>query len=151
MKIIYLFISFLVAHIALGRKISIPYGMAAGGNMLLITVSAFILDIIQIPFFLYVYTHTSNIPILQKIKVRMMQRSEGLEQSRFIKWAKRMGKIGTIIVAAIPFQGGGMWSGVLLAYILKLKKWQTYLLLSFGSLLGCIIMAVGMREILSFF
>ncbi len=141
--------SFLLTHFVLGRKISIPYALALGENAYAITATAFILDIIQIPIFLYLYTHSSKIGIINKGRDRIISRSKNMEHSRLVIFAKKMGKVGIIALAAMPIQGGGMWSGVLLAHVLNLKRWQTYLLLSIGSFVGCIIISVGVSRILS--
>ncbi|MBN1785864.1 MAG: small multi-drug export protein [Candidatus Methanofastidiosa archaeon] len=151
MNSLYMLVSFFFIHIGLGRKISIPYAIALGASPYYVMAMAFFLDMIQIPVFVYVYTHTTKIPIIKRFKERIEGRSESLENSGLVKWAKRFGKVGAIMLAAMPFQGGGMWSGVLLTFILKIKGWQMYLLLAIGSLFGCVIMAFGSAAILSLF
>ncbi|HOP09854.1 MAG TPA: small multi-drug export protein [Candidatus Methanofastidiosa archaeon] len=148
---IYILISFFFIHIGLGRKISIPYAIALGITDWNVLIFAFILDVLQIPLFMYIYTHTSNIAIIKRFKARIEGKSTKMEGSRILVWAKNLGKAGTLLLAAMPFQGGGMWSGVLLAYILKLENRQMYPLLSAGSLIGCSIMAFGTSFILSLF
>jgi uncharacterized membrane protein len=148
---VYILVSFFFIHIGLGRKISIPYAIALGFTDHYILLFAFTLDVLQIPFFKYLYTHTSKISIIKRLKEGMERRSEDMEGSKLIKWAKGMGKIGTVMLAAMPFQGGGMWSGVLLAHVIKLDRKQMYVFLSIGSLIGCTIMAYGTSYILSLF
>jgi len=147
----YVIVSFFFIHIGLGRKISIPYAIALGLGVYYVLASAIFLDVVQIPLFIYIYTHTSKIPIIKNFKSRIERRSESLEESKMLKWAKRFGNLGTVLLSAMPFQGGGMWSGVLLAYILKLDKRLMYILLSIGSIIGCSIMAFGTSFIISLF
>jgi len=148
---VYILISFFFIHIGLGRKISIPYAIALGFNEYYILIFAVLLDVLQIPIFIYIYTHTSKIPLIRRLKSMIEKRSENLEESKIMKWAKNFGKLGTLMLSAMPFQGGGMWSGVLMAFVLKLERIQMYLLLTIGSILGCSIMAFGTSFILSLF
>jgi len=148
---LYIAISFFFMHIGLGRKISIPYAIALGANEYFVLMLAIVLDLIQIPVFSHLYAHTSRIGLVNRIKERIERRSENMEDSKMVNWAKKLGKIGTIALTAMPFQGGGMWSGVLLASILKLQRWQKYVLLSMGSALGCSIMAFGTSAVISLF
>lgn len=148
---IYIIVTFFLIHIGLGRKISIPYAIALGINAYYVLIFAIALDVMQIPVFSHLYTHTSRIDVINKLKERIEKKSENMEESRIVRWAKNLGKVGTIALTAMPFQGGGMWSGVLLASILKLQTWQKYILLSMGSVLGCSLMAFGSSAIISLF
>jgi len=49
-----------------------------------------------------------------------------------------------ITITMLPLKGCGMWSGVFLSKILKLRKVMSYPLLITGSVLGCLlILGVG--------
>ncbi len=147
----YLYLSFLVTHIALGRKISLPSAIALGGDVYTLLVLGIALDIVQIPFFLYVYSHSTKIGVFSKIAERIGKKKERISSSRLMHWAQRWGKYGTIVIAAMPIQGGGMWSGVLLAHALNMERWQAYLLLTIGSVIGCTIIAFGTSGVMSLF
>lgn len=144
-------VTFFFIHILLGRKISIPYMLALGTDVHILIPAAITLDILQIPVFLHLYTHTTRIGIVQRITNRIEERSHHLEESRLVRWAKKMGIAGIVIVTAMPIQGGGMWSGVLLTHVLKLRTIYTYGLLTIGSIIGCTIIAFGVAQIISFF
>ncbi len=147
----YVYLTFLALHIGLGRKISIPSAMALGINTATVVAMGIALDVMQIPFFLAVYGHTARIPWFRSLSDRLEKRSHSIESSRLVRWARTWGTYGTVLVAAMPIQGGGMWSGVLLAYMLRLKRWQTYVFLTIGSVLGCCIIALGITGILRMF
>jgi len=143
--------TFFFMHILLGRKISIPYMLAIGTNVHTLIVFAIVLDVLQIPVFEHLYTHTSNTGIMQRISARIEQRSRHLEKSRLVLWARKMGIAGIVVVSAMPIQGGGMWSGVLLTHVLKLRRAYTYGLLTLGSIIGCTLIAFGVSKILALF
>ncbi len=147
----YLYISFVVTHIVLGRKLSLPSAIALGGDVYTLLVLGIALDIIQIPFFLYVYSHSTKIGFFSWIAGRIGKKKESISSSRLMRWAQRWGKYGTIVIAAMPIQGGGMWSGVLLAHALNLERLQAYILLTIGSIIGCTIIAFGISGIMSLF
>lgn len=147
----YLYLSFIATHILLGRKISLPSSIALGGDVYTLLAMGILLDILQIPVFLYLYSHSTKIGFLSSFSERMRRKKDSMSSSRLMLWAKKWGKIGTIILAAMPIQGGGMWSGVLLAHALNLERWQAYVLLTIGSVIGCTLMAFGTSGIMSLF
>jgi uncharacterized membrane protein len=141
---VYLFIfSFIFIHIFLGRKISIPYGVALGINPYMVGAEAFLLDVIQIPFFYHLYEHSTRISIVASLKRKSEERQRNLEKSRLFTLAKNSGRLGIIIISASPLQGGGMWSGVLMTFLLNLPKRESYVLNILGSILGCVVLVVG--------
>jgi uncharacterized membrane protein len=147
---VYLFIfSFIFIHIFLGRKISIPYGVALGINPYMVGVEAFLLDVIQIPFFYHLYEHSTRISIVASLKRWSDERQRNLEKSRLFTLAKKSGKLGIIIISASPLQGGGMWSGVLMTFLLNFPKRESYILNILGSILGCAILVVGTNILLN--
>ena len=64
--------------------------------------------------------------------------------------AQRWGQFGVIFIAAIPFVGGGIWSGVLLARLLKLNKLRAAMLLIIGSIISCVVLSVGFYGLKSY-
>jgi uncharacterized membrane protein len=147
----YLYLTFVATHILLGRKISLPSAVALGGDVYLLLIMGILLDIVQIPFFLYVYSHSNRIGLFSSISKRIGDKSESMSSSRLMRWAQRWGKYGTLLLAAMPVQGGGMWSGVLLAHALNLDHRQAYALLTLGSVIGCTGIALGISGIMSLF
>ncbi len=92
------------------------------------------LDIVQIPMYYRIYEHGSTlldrIPAFKKI----IHRNQS--ESKLGKWAKPMGGIGVMLVAALPTMGGGMWTSTFLAYGLGLKRRAGYAWMIAGSLLS---------------
>jgi uncharacterized membrane protein len=92
------------------------------------------IDVIQIPFFYRIYEHGStlldDVPLL-----RGLTRRGGMASS-LSKWARHLGGIGVMLVAALPSFGGGMWSATFLAYGMGLKRRDGYAWLILGSALS---------------
>lgn len=140
--------TFIIVHILLGRKISIPYGIAFGMNPLLVGTEAFILDILQIPFFYYLYESSTRISIIADLKRWSEEKQKGMEKGFLFKFLKNTGRVGIVIISASPLQGGGMWSGVLMTFLMNHPKRESYLLLIAGSLLGCAVLVAGFNIII---
>lgn len=146
----YLFVlSFIFIHIFLGRKISIPYGIALGIEPYVVGVGALLLDVIQIPFFYHLYERSTKISIIASLKRRGDERQRNLEKSRLFTLAKNSGRLGIVLISASPLQGGGMWSGVLMTFLLNIPKRESYVLNILGSILGCAVLVVGADMLLN--
>jgi len=145
----YLILTFFLIHVGLGRKISIPYWLAFGEDVYVVIGIAIFLDIVQIPVLEYLIAHATErlSPFLKKIK----EKTPDIEHSRLVMWAKKVGPIGTIVITAMPLQGGGMWSGILLAHVFDLSRHIKYLFLSIGSVIGCTLIGVGANQLFSYF
>lgn len=143
-------LTFLLVHIFLGRKISVPYGLAIGLKIWWVALFALALDVVQIPFFYYIYEGGSKAEIVKRLKGRLLRREEDFKSSKLFKFAKKWGKVGAILVVALPFQGGGIWSGVMVAYLLGFSKREGYLLLTLGSITGIFILIVGFAPIIEY-
>ncbi len=133
-------LSFLVLYAAGGRKIAVPYGVAFTNNWVPITILTLILDSVQIFFFYHIYTKSAE-------KIRMLRgfgvkTKKKLKKSKVLAWAKNFGNSGVFILSMLPSFGGGIWSSVLLAFVLKTDKKISYLLILTGSLVGIAILAI---------
>jgi uncharacterized membrane protein len=57
--------------------------------------------------------------------------------------------VGVFLITTLPVKGGGMWSGVLMAFSLQIPKNISYPILIGGSISGCLLLlslggAIGM-------
>ena len=84
---------------------------------------------------------------LKRARIKRALKKERKFHSRMLVRAQQWGPLGVVIIAAIPFVGGGMWSGVLLARLLKLTKLRAAVLLMIGSILSCLVLSVGIYGI----
>jgi uncharacterized membrane protein len=103
---------------------------------------------IQVPLFFLLYEEGSQrIFLLRKLGERAQRQKEKLAGSRFYEQLVLWGQLGVMIMTLLPIKGGGMWSGVLLAHLLRVNRGRSYLLLFAGSLLGAFLL-VGVSDLL---
>ncbi|MCK4859159.1 MAG: small multi-drug export protein [Candidatus Omnitrophica bacterium] len=146
-----LIISFITTQLVFGRKVSIPLGMAGGMNFVLVLMLSFFLDLLFLPFVYFVYSAaTSRIKFIKRMREFLIAKWEKKEHSRVFEWLKRLGKMGVVLAPAIPFTGGVNLS-IPLADMLNLKLKQTLLLISFGNFLGCLLIALAAKGIITIF
>ncbi len=87
----------------------------------------------------------TSIRPLARFKAKLIAKSEKGAAGKLLGWARRYGVIGVFLVAALPFFGGGVWTGVLLAYVLGLRKTVSYSALLLGCLVGIALLALGVH------
>lgn len=147
------YLIFLLAYVFSSRIISIPIGLSLLKNRFLTVSIVFGLDLLQVPFFYRLYDRGFN--WLKKINLSTITNTESaqkrLEKSSLQKIAYSLGNLGVIFLAATPTLGGGMWSAVLFAHILKMPKRKSFIYLAIGSFLGCLIVVAGYQAFYSLF
>jgi uncharacterized membrane protein len=141
-----LIILFIISQLLLGRKVSIPYGIAVGLNVYLVLSLATTIDICLIPFVFWVYKGTTR-KISLVIKKRLSSKEEKINESRMMRFIKPLGRMGVLVVTAIPFSGGVL-TGIALCRLLKLRYKESFVLLSIGSFLGCLLFVLGVEGII---
>ncbi len=140
--------SFVVLHALGGRAASIVTARLAGFDMSLYLPLAVCLDMVQVPLFFLLYEEGSQrIFFLKRLVDRAQRQKEKLASSRLYGRLALGGQLGVLIVTLLPIKGGGMWSGVLLAHLMKLERGRSYLLLFAGSLLGAFLL-VGLSDLI---
>ena len=77
----------------------------------------------------------------------MGKRENKFLHSKIFKRVKSLSYLGVAVVALLPVKGCGMWSSILLAHILKIKRSRAYLLFFIGSIIGCLIL-IGIGDII---
>jgi len=146
MRFFILIILFIISQLLLGRKVSIPYGIVVGLNVYLVLGLAITIDISLIPFVFWVYKGTTR-KISLVIKKRLSSKEEKITESRMMRVIKPLGKMGVLVVAAIPFSGGVL-TGIALCRLLKLRYKESFVLLSIGTFLGCLLFVLGVEGII---
>ena len=131
----------LFLYILGSRIIFIPAGMAIGIGKYVILFLVFFLDMLQIPLYFYIYEKGAS-------KLKFLSK---MENSRFLKFARSLGSFGVVLVAAMPAFGGGMWSSVLISFLLGLDRRKSILLLALGSFLGCVLVIYGIDGLIHLF
>ncbi len=151
------FMKFLIlipTHLIAGRLFSVPLGVALFGKWYEVLIIIVIMDLIQIPFYFYIYESHNRVRFI-KVRLRLIRRKlMHIERrvelkeirnvnARLLRKARSLGEWGVLLVPSLPFLGGGLWSGVLLAHLLKVEKKKSYLLLTCGSMIGCTFLVLG--------
>lgn len=132
--------SFLILYVTGGRKFAIPYGVALTNNWAVISSLTFVLDSLQIFFFYYIYSRgDAGIKMLSKVRHKAKKK---IKEFGVLIWARNFGKLGVFVLSMLPSFGGGIWSAVLLAFLLKIDKKISYLLIMTGSLIGIFSLAL---------
>ncbi len=135
---------FLPLYILGGRPVAILSGQLLGFKAFFLLPVVVMLDTLQIPLFYYVYDRISNVRFIKKIHEKTAKKEMRIRKSRLFLWLYLLGAPGVITITMLPLKGCGMWSGVFLSKILKLRKVMSYPLLITGSVLGCLlILGVG--------
>lgn len=162
MKYLWLLPSIFITHFLFGRLVSIPYALAVFNKWYWAVCVTWPIDVITVPLWLSIFNKVTNSRTLvarkrllirylrkgiEKLTKRKIFRRERKFHSQILRRAQRWGQLGVIVVAAFPFVGGGIWSGVLLSRFLKLKVTRGYLLICLGSILGISLIALGVHGI----
>jgi uncharacterized membrane protein len=143
MKILISYLMALLLYIFFSRAVSIPAALALQIHTGVVFFSVFGLDLLQIPLFFRLYEKGfPKIPLLNLLTKRLPT-AEQFEKSKLRKFTQSLGGIGVVLVAAMPTFGGGMWTAVLFAHILKLTRKQSYFFLATGSFISCVIFTLG--------
>jgi len=146
MRLFILIILFIITQLLLGRRASIPYGIVVGLNTYLVLGLAATIDISLIPFVFWVYKGATR-KISLVIKKRLSSKQEKITKSRMMKFIRPWGKMGVLAVVIFPFSGG-VWTGIALCHLLKLRYKESFVLLSIGTFLGCLLFVLGVEGII---
>jgi uncharacterized membrane protein len=162
MQYLWLVPSIFLTHICLGRFFSVPYTLALFNKWYLSVFIISSIDMITVPFYFRLFDKVITSRgfvvrerllirrlrrVIEKVTKKKIFRRERKLHSRILVRAQKWGQFGVIIVAALPFVGGGIWSGVLLSRFLKLKIAKGHLLIWLGSILGASFISLGIQGI----
>ena len=143
-----LFFTLIVIQLALGKKISFPYGVIIGFSPITIGVMAFICDIVLMVFIRLLFDNTSKLQMkFNKLRNRYKSAEEKFRRSRRYSHLQNLGKMGVVILVSIP-GAGGVWSGSMLAHILSLNKTDAYCTIIFGSVINTLLFVLGSMGII---
>ena len=162
MRYLWLVPSIVLTHILLGRFFSVPYTLALFNKWYLSVCIISSIDMITVPFYFRLFDKVITSRrfvvrerllirrfrrVIERLTKKKIFRRERKIHSRILVRAQKWGQFGVILVAALPFVGGGIWSGVLLSRFLKLKIAKGHLLIWFGSILGASFISLGIHGI----
>jgi uncharacterized membrane protein len=145
----YYFFNFFALYIFGGRTAALLSAQWLGQSLLFFVPLVVLLDILQIPLFYRAYEGLLHLSFLSRVGRWLERRREGLQRS----WAWRIWSawkgLGVFLITLMPIKGGGMWSGVLMAFSLKMPKRASYPILISGSVAGCLLL-LGLGETLGY-
>jgi uncharacterized membrane protein len=128
---------FFAVHLTVGRTFSLIVGFLAGLPPLALVGLAWIGDMLNIPFFVTIFTLAHRGLRMSSLLSRWLDRSRAyLEHRTFYERFRRMGELGVILIAAVPLWGCGMWSAILLAWSMDMPRVRGTIYLSVGSVIG---------------
>lgn len=138
--------AFILLHSLGGRRAAIIGARLADFNMFYFLLLAVFLDMLQAPCYFYLYSRGSRRVGWWGRLCQWLRRKEEKWQSS--AWGQKiLGKKGwgVFLITAMPFRGGGMWTGVFFSHLLASKRKESYLVLFAGSLAGCLLLG-GLAE-----
>jgi len=146
---------FFAVHFTVGRTFSLLAGLWLGLSPLVLVGLAWIGDMMNIPFFSTLYEVAHRGLRLSPVVARWFDHMRAhLERRRFYERFAMMGSLGVTAIAATPVWGCGMWSAILLAWTIGMKRLPGIVYLSLGSIAGSVIVltvATGARMIYGMF
>ncbi len=133
----------------LGKESIIPAGIAFGFNPLTMALTIAFVDIIVALFLLWNYDLAKKIPLVGKFIEKI--ENIGRNSSNKYTWVKPLRFIGIILFVIIPFQGSGGLVGSIVGRLIGMKPFNTFLAISIGAILGCVLIAYFTDLILKIF
>ena len=148
----------------LGKESIIPIGVAGGEltipffnihlvvpsiDPILMALTIAFVDIIVALFLLWNYDLAKKIPLIGRFMIKVEK--IGKSSSDKYKWVRPLRFVGIILFVMIPFQGSGGLVGSILGRLIGMKPLNTFIAISIGAVLGCLLLAYFADAILSVF
>jgi uncharacterized membrane protein len=136
-----------------GGEITIPffnkYIIVPSIDPLIMGLSIAFVDIVVALFLLWNYDFAKKIPLVG----RFMEKVEtiGKNSSNKYTWIKPLRFIGIILFVMVPFQGSGGLVGSIVGRLIGMKPLNTFLAISIGAIIGCMLVAYFADFVLSVF
>ncbi|MCI0470190.1 MAG: small multi-drug export protein [Candidatus Aminicenantes bacterium] len=133
----------------LGRRCSYPYGIVVGYSLLKITLLVFICDI-TITFALLILFEKSakKIPWLKKKRDEYAADKPGKKKKNWLQRLKKNKAAAIILITAFPY-GGGVLTGSIFAFAMKIPIKKSFFLIIIGSIICSLIFHLGFAGILA--
>ena len=124
----------------LGKESIIPSGVLVFGiDPLLMALSIAFVDIVVALFLVWNYDLAKKIPFVGKFMIKIEEKGKNVEQK--YAWVKPLRFIGIVLFVMIPFQGSGGLVGSIVGRLIGMKPWNTFLAISIGAVVGCLLIA----------
>ena len=138
-------------QLAMGKKLSFPYGLAVGFRVWEIGALVLIEDFAEIPLLQWILTGACDrVGPLRWLHENLSRRESALSKKRFYGWFLHAKKLGIFLLVAAP-GAGGVITGTLASHLLQMPKKQSMLIIAAGSVVGCLLFVAGAKGILAMF
>lgn len=133
----------------LGKESIIPTGILIFGlHPLLIAFSVAFVDIVVALFLVWNYDLAKKIPFVGNFIIRIEEK--GKTAGKKYGWVKPLRFIGIVLFVMVPFQGSGGLVGSIVGRLIGMKPWNTFLAISIGAIVGCLLIAFFAQAFLIF-
>jgi uncharacterized membrane protein len=124
----------------LGKESIIPTGVLVFGiNPILMALSVAFVDIVVALFLLWNYDLAKKIPFVGPFMIKVEEK--GKTAGKKYGWIKPLRFIGIVLFVMVPFQGSGGLVGSIVGRLIGMKPWNTFLAISIGAIVGCLLIA----------
>jgi uncharacterized membrane protein len=135
-------ITFLGVQTLLGKRVSFPYGLLIGLDLLEITALVVASDMAQTFILLNCFDYITT-------KLQFLKKRES-PTSRLKNKIETWGIPGLIAISALPY-GGGALTGSILAVSANIRKTSAYWSIVTGCIIGSLLFCLGFGGIMSIF
>ena len=147
----------------LGKESIIPIGVSGGVitnpitgyvsivpsiNPIIMALSIAFIDIVVALFLVWNYDFATKIPFVGKFMIKVEEKGKNVEEK--YGWIKPLRFIGIMLFVMIPFQGSGGLVGSIVGRLIGMKPLNTFLAISFGAVIGCLLIAMFSQVFLIF-
>mgnify|MGYP001569398741 CR=1 FL=1 len=132
-------------------RLSIPFGLASGGNLILVYFTAVLGNILIVPiarFFLdFVHEHLMKWKLYHWAFNKYLDRVRKKIEHKLDGWKYWV----LLVFVAIPLPGTGAWSSTLIGWFFEFDKRKSFIVISLGVMCaGLIVMLVSLGLINGF-
>ncbi|NYT00104.1 MAG: small multi-drug export protein [Methanocellales archaeon] len=124
----------------LGRLWAIPFGLRLGLNLWSAVGAVVFVDLVTSLFMVWNFDIIIKVPLLGGLILR--SETKGHESLEKYPWIRGLAFLGIALFIAIPFNGTNAVIGAIIGRIIGMKPLYTWLSVSIGSILGCLLVAV---------
>lgn len=121
-----------------------------GGQIhpVLMALSIAYVDMVVALFLVWNYDSAKKIPLVGKFIMKIEQRGK-LSEEKY-GWVKPLRFIGIMLFVMVPFQGSGGLVGSIVGRLIGMKPWITFLAITLGAIIGCMLIAFFAQAFLIF-
>ncbi len=132
----------------------IPLALSKGYDPIFAFIFCVIINILDIPIMFYFMDRIHNILMKNKTYKSFFEWRINTVRKKIEKSVERYGYLGLALFVAIPLPGTGAYTGVIAAWILNLKRKNSYLAIALGVAIAGVIVTITylfFRETFHFF